>query len=176
MSVNNNKTVHINYTGYHVNHNLQTSSQKHKSPPRLNFTLTESFVLSLITCSNLLDPTKLWFKSGVRHSVLLYVFLHKSLSLGTVALMHSTLQLCSSNQCNNARLESKLTFWFKTCSSHPMRLNTCCFQTRLNVVYRQLRCRTEWLLCDTRSVADLTLVHSPSSQPLISSLLSQLSK
>ena len=45
-----NKMAHINYTGYLVNHNLQTSLQKHKSPPRLIFTLTKSFVLYLITC------------------------------------------------------------------------------------------------------------------------------
>ena len=50
MSVKDNKKVHVNYTGYLVNHNLQTSSQKHKSPPRLTFTLTKSFVLSLTTC------------------------------------------------------------------------------------------------------------------------------
>ena len=82
------------------------------------------------------NSTKLWFKRGVRHSVLLNVlFLHTFLSLITVAHMHSTLQPCSSNQCNTAHLESKLTRWFKTwCSSHPMRLNPR-FRTRLNGSY-----------------------------------------
>ena len=61
---------------------------------------------------------------SVRHSVSPYIFLRLSLSLITVALMHSTLQPCSRNQCDTARLESKLTRWFKTCSSHPMRMNT----------------------------------------------------
>ena len=36
----------------------------------------------------------------------------------------STLQRCSSNQCHTARMESKLSCRFKSCSSHPMRLNT----------------------------------------------------
>ncbi len=80
------------------------------------------------------NSTEIWFKRGVAHSVMLNVFLHISLSLITVACMHSTSQPCSTNQCNTARLESKLTFQFKTCSSHPMRLNTC-FQTRLNTLY-----------------------------------------
>ena len=44
----------------------------------------------------------------VRHSVSPYVILHLSLSLITVARVHSTLQPCSSNQCDTARLESKL--------------------------------------------------------------------
>ena len=65
MSVNDNKTVHINYTGYLVNHNLQTSLQKHKSPPRLIFTLTKSFVLYLITCYNLLTTQQRFDSRGV---------------------------------------------------------------------------------------------------------------
>ncbi len=42
-------------------------------------------------------------------SVSPFAFLHLSLSLITVARVHSTLQPCSSNQCDTARLESKLT-------------------------------------------------------------------
>jgi hypothetical protein len=64
-SVKDNKTVHINYTGYLVNHNLQTSLQKHKFPPRLIFTLTKSFVLSLITCYNLLTTQQRFDSRGV---------------------------------------------------------------------------------------------------------------
>jgi hypothetical protein len=55
------------------------------------------------------DSTEIWFKRGIRHSVLPYVFLHLSLSMITVARVHSTLQPCSSNQCNTAHLEPKLT-------------------------------------------------------------------
>jgi hypothetical protein len=73
-----------------------------------------------------------WF--FVRHLVLPYVFLHQYLSLITVTHMHRTLQPCSSNQCNTAHLESKLTCQFKTCSSHPMKMNTR-FWTRLNASY-----------------------------------------
>ena len=110
MSVKDIKTAHINYTGYLVNHNLQTSSQKHKPHPRLTFTLTKSFVLSLITCYKpSYNSTEIWFKKVVRHSVLLYIFLLISLSLTTVSRVHSTVQLCSSNQCDTTRLESKLT-------------------------------------------------------------------
>jgi hypothetical protein len=57
--------VHINYTGYFVNHNLQISSQKHKPPPRLTFTLPKSFVLSLITCYNLLTTQQIFDSRGV---------------------------------------------------------------------------------------------------------------
>jgi hypothetical protein len=56
------------------------------------------------------------------HSVLPYAILHLSLSLITFARVRSALQPYSSNQCNTARLESKLTRQFKTCSSHHMRL------------------------------------------------------
>ena len=63
-SVTDNKTVHINYTGYLVNHNMQTSSQKHKSPPRLIFTWTKSFVLSLITCYHLLTTQQRLIQEG----------------------------------------------------------------------------------------------------------------
>ncbi len=80
------------------------------------------------------NSTEIWFKRGVRHSVLPYLFLHLSLSLVTVARVHSNSQPCSSNQCDTARLESKLTRRFKQCSSHPMRMNTR-FQTRLNASY-----------------------------------------
>ena len=59
MSIKDNKMVHINFNGYLVNHNMQTSSQKHKSAPRLTFTLTKSFVLSLITCYNLMTQQRL---------------------------------------------------------------------------------------------------------------------
>ena len=53
--------------------------------------------------------TEIWFKRGVRLLVSPYYILHLSLSL-TVARMHSkTLHPCSSNQCNTARLESKLS-------------------------------------------------------------------
>jgi hypothetical protein len=80
------------------------------------------------------NSTEIWFKKGVRCSVLLYVSLHISQSLITVARMHSTSQPCSSSQCNTALPETKLTCRFKTCSSHPMRLNTG-FQMRLNALY-----------------------------------------
>jgi hypothetical protein len=70
-----------------------------------------------------------------------------SLSLLNAARVHSTLQPCSSNQCDTARLELKLTR----------------FQTRLNASYtdyRRLRRRTKQRLHNTRSVADSSLVHS----------------
>jgi hypothetical protein len=57
-----------------------------------------------------------WSQSllDVTHSVSPYVYIHLSQSLITVDAMHSTLQPCSSNQCDTARLESKLTRRFKT--------------------------------------------------------------
>jgi hypothetical protein len=102
--------VHITYTGYLVNYNLQTSLQKHKSLPRLISTFTKSFVLYLITCYNLLTTTQQRFDSrGVLDIQYCSIFfIHTSLSLITVAHVHSTLQPCSSNQCNTAHLESKL--------------------------------------------------------------------
>ncbi len=134
MSVKDNKTVHINYTGYLVNHNLQTSLQKPKSPPRLIFTLTKSFVLSLITWYTLLTTQQRFDSRAVEKIQYCPMYiLHLSLSLVTVARVHRTSQPCSSNQCDTARLESKLTR-FKQCSSHPMRMNTR-FQTRLNASY-----------------------------------------
>jgi hypothetical protein len=136
MSIKDNKTVHINYTGYLVNHhNLQTPLQKHKSPLRLIFTWTKSFVLSLTTCNNLLTTEQRFDPRGVLDIQYCPKYIwHKSLSLITVARVHSTWQPCTSNQCNTTRLESKLTRCFKRCSSHPMRMNTC-FQTRLNASY-----------------------------------------
>ena len=76
-AIKDNKTVHFNYARYVVNHNWQTSSQKHKSPPRLTaFLLTKSFVLSL--SAHMLQPsnnsTEIWFKRGIWHLVLLYIY------------------------------------------------------------------------------------------------------
>jgi hypothetical protein len=45
--------------------NLQTSFQKHKSHPRLIFTLTRSFVLSLITCYSLLTTQQRFDSRGL---------------------------------------------------------------------------------------------------------------
>ncbi len=117
--------------------------------------------------------TEIWFKRGVRHSVLLYVFLHVSLSLITIPRMHSTLQLRSSNQCNTAHLESKLTRQFKTCSSHPMRLNTC-FQTRLNALYTDNYIVVPNVDSAIWGVWQIVPWYTPPvHSPLISSLLSQ---
>ena len=114
----------------------------------------------------------------IRHSpVSPYVFLHLSLSLITVARVHSKSQPYSSNQCDTARLESKLTRRLKMMfvSSHETEHSFSNEAQRL--VYRRLRRRTKRRLRDTRSVADSHLVHSSA---LISSsllpLLSQLSK
>ncbi len=112
----------------------------------------------------------------VRHSVLLYVFLHISLSLITVARVHSTLQPCSSNQCNTAYLESKLTHrhsnhvhlipwdWtlvFKHGSTHRIPTTTLSYKTT-TLQYKEC----------SRLFSD-TLFYSHS--PFFSSLLSQFS-
>ena len=82
--------------------------------------------------------------------------------------MHSkTLHPCSSNQCDTARLESKLTsiqimfisflefvHWF---SNDAQRL-----------VYEKQRSRTLLTVIDMRSVPDCSKEHSPSIRPLIS--------
>ena len=128
--------MHINYSGYLVNHNLQISSQKHKSPPRLTFMLTMSFALSLTTCYNFLSTQQRFDSRGVLdiQDCPTYIF-HISPSQITAARVHSTLQPCSNNQCEQHRMSGiKTHLLFKTCSSHLMRLNTC-FQTRLNALY-----------------------------------------
>ncbi len=96
---------------------------------------------------------------------------HLSLSLVTVARVHSTPQPCSSNQCDTARLESKLT----RCSNDVHLISSHLISSHLisshedehsfsneaqRLVYRQLRCRTKRRLRDTKSVADSYLVHS----------------
>ncbi len=71
-----------------------------------------SSLLSITTCKQayqLPHPFGL-IERGVRHWVWLCIYiLHIRLSLITASCVHSTLQLCSSNQCNTAHLESKLT-------------------------------------------------------------------
>jgi hypothetical protein len=78
----------------------------------------------------------------------------------TVARVHSKSQPCSSNQCDTARLESKLIRRFKMMfiSSHEIEHSFSNEAQRL--VYRRLRRRTKRRLRDTRSVADSHLVHS----------------
>ena len=71
------KLVHINFSGYLVNHNLQPSLQEPKSPPRLTFTLTNSFVLSLITCYNLLTTQQRFDSRGVLDIQYCSIYLNK---------------------------------------------------------------------------------------------------
>ena len=90
-----------------VRHNLLKSLNKnnrtikHKSHPKLIFTLTRSSVHFPFTCYNL--PTNQWRSDsrGVTDIQSCYVsILH---------ITYSALYPCPSNQCNTARLESKLT-------------------------------------------------------------------
>ena len=95
-------------------------------------------------------------------------FSHLSLSLITVARVHWTLQPCSSNQCDTARLETNSFVDSKTCSnmfisSHEIEHSFSNEAQRL--VYRQQRRRTKQRHRNTRIVADSYLVHSPSAQP-----------
>ncbi len=105
-----------------------------------------------------------------------YIYFYVSLSLITVARVHSTLNPCSSNQCDTARLESKLTRRFKTCLSHPMRLNTR-FQTRLNASYTDDHAVVRNDDSAIRGVYQILFWYTPLlSLPLLFSLLAQLSK
>jgi hypothetical protein len=99
-----------------------------------------------------------------------------ALSLITVARVHSKSQPCSSNQCDTACLESKLSLVVQTMfiSNHEIEHSFSNEAQRL--VYRRLRRRTKRRLRDMRSVADSHLVHSSTLIPLISLILSQLSK
>jgi hypothetical protein len=92
-------------------HKTKTSkTQKHKSHQKLIFTSTRSSVHFPITCYNLLTNQWRSDSRGVTDIQYRYVcILHISPSLITVARVHSTLHPCFSNQCNTARLESKLT-------------------------------------------------------------------
>jgi hypothetical protein len=111
----------------------------------------------------------------VRHSVSPYVNF-TSISIPNYCLPRKS-QPCSSNQCDTARLESKLTRRLKMMfiSSHEIEHSFSNEAQRL--VYRRLRRRTKRRLRDTRSVADLHLVHSSTLTSLhFSPLFSQLSK
>ncbi len=112
---------------------------------------------------------------SVRHSVLLYVFLHISLSLITVIRLHSTSQPCSSKQCNTARLESKLichskhvhlipwdwTLVFKQGSTPRIPMTTLSYETTT----------PQYEECSRLQSGTLLYSHSP----LIALTLSQLS-
>ncbi len=73
--------------------------------------------------------------------------------------MHSKSQPCSSNQCDTARLESKLTRHFKMMFISSQIEHSFSNKAQ-RLVYRRQRCRTKRRLRDTRSVADSHLVHS----------------
>ncbi len=123
----------VNLHGIHqlnwtlVHHNLLTSSKQkqtnNKSHPKLIFTSTRSSIHFPITCYNLLTNQQRFDSRGVTNIQYCYVYhLHISPSLITVARMHSTLHLCSSNHAtlHNWNQDSHR---FKSCSSHPMRLS-----------------------------------------------------
>jgi hypothetical protein len=114
-------------------------------------------------------------------SIELYIFLHISLSLITISSAHRTLQPCSSNQCDTARLESKLTRRSNHVhlTSHEIEHSFSYDYEAQRFVYRRLRRRTKRRLRDTRSVPGTTFFPGTllrSQPPLISLTFSQLSK
>ncbi len=145
MSVKVNKTVHINYIGYLEILNLPTSSQKHKSLPKLMYTSTKSSVQFLITCYNLQVNLQRFDSRGVLN-----------IQYCPSCFNSKTLHPCPSSQCDTARLESKLTLiqimfisflefehWF---SNDAQRL-----------VYEKQRSRTLLTVIDVRSVPECSL-------------------
>ena len=116
-------------------------------------------------------------RNTVKHPVSPYIFLHLSRSL-TVARVHSkTLHPCSSNQCDTARLESKLSsIQIMFISSHEHEHSFSNETQRL--VYRRPHRGTKRRLRETRSVPHCSKGTLPSFRPLITVALhffSQLS-
>ena len=134
MSVKVNKTEHINYIGYLAIPNLPTFSQKHKSLPKSTNTLTKSSVLYLITCYKLQENLQRFDSRGVlniqyRPTYFSIIPIPK-LSLACT-VKHYIRAPVTSATLHDGNQNSRR---FKSCSSHPMSMNTQ-IQTRLNASY-----------------------------------------
>ena len=134
MSVKVNKTVYINYTGYLAILNLPTSSQKHKSLPKLIYTLTKSSVHCLITCYNLQVNLQRFDSRGVLN------IQYRPTYFSIIPIPKLSLACTVKHYIRAPVTSATLHDWnqnsrrFKSCSSHPMRLNNQ-IQTRLNASY-----------------------------------------
>ena len=179
MSVKVNKTVYINYIGYLAIPNLPTSSQKHKSLPKLINTLTKSSVHCLITCYNLQVNLQRFDSRGVlniqyRPTYFSIIPIPK-LSLACT-VKHYICAPVTSATLHDWNQNSRR---FKSCSSHPMSMNTH-FQTRLNASCTDDHTAARNDVSEKRGVFLIVpKEHSPSIRPLTScrsSLFSQLSK
>jgi hypothetical protein len=121
MSVKVNKTVHINYIGYLAIPNLPTSSQKHKSLPKLIYTSTKSSVHFLITCYNLQVNLQRFDSRGVlniqyRPTYFSIIPIPKLLPVCTVHCIRAPVTSATLHDWNQN------SHRFKSCTSHPMRL------------------------------------------------------
>ena len=121
MSVKVNKTVYINYIGYLAIPNLPTSSQKHKSPPKLINILTKSSVHCLITCYNLQVNLQRFDSRGVlniqyRPTYFSIIPIPKLLPVCTVHCIRAPVTSATLHDWNQN------SHRFKSCTSRPMRV------------------------------------------------------